>query len=237
MDSTVVVQPNKQMNKMAGEKTMPILHYLPPSPPCRTVLLLGKLLNIDFDLRLIDIVKGEHLKPEYIEINPQHTVPTLEDHGLVLWESRVIITYLTAAYSKDDTLYPRDVRMRALVDQRLSFDLSTLYARLADYYFPVLFRGQELDETKLQRLHEALGFFEAMLKGRTWAAVNNFTLADLSLTVTVAQIESLECDLEPYTRIRTWLQRCKDHLRPYGYDEIQKGSEDLAAFFRSKINS
>lgn len=48
--------------------------------------------------------------------------------------SRVILTYLTAAYSKDDTLYPRDVRMRAIVDQRLSFDLGTLYARIADYF-------------------------------------------------------------------------------------------------------
>lgn len=51
-----------------GEKTMPILHYLPPSPPCRAVLLLGRLLNIDFDLRFIDLLKGDHLKPEYIEV-------------------------------------------------------------------------------------------------------------------------------------------------------------------------
>lgn len=51
-----------------GEKTMPILHYLPPSAPCRAVLLLGKLLNIDFDLRFIDLMKGEHLKPEFIEV-------------------------------------------------------------------------------------------------------------------------------------------------------------------------
>lgn len=50
----------------------------------------------------------------------------------MLWESRAILTYLVAAYAKDDTLYPRDVRMRALVDQRLQFDLGTLYARLAD---------------------------------------------------------------------------------------------------------
>lgn len=52
-----------------GEKTMPILHYLPPSPPCRAVLLLGRILNIDFDLRLIDLMKGDHMKPEFIEVS------------------------------------------------------------------------------------------------------------------------------------------------------------------------
>ncbi|XP_031623387.1 glutathione S-transferase D7-like isoform X2 [Contarinia nasturtii] len=237
MNSSVVVQPHNQTNKMAGEKTMPILHYIPPSPPCRAVLLVGRLLNIDFDLHLIDLTKGEHLKPEFIEINPQHTLPTLEDHGLVLWESRVILTYLTAAYSKDDTLYPRDVRMRALVDQRLQFDLSTLYARLADMIIPVIFHDSKFDEGKQQRLHEALEVFEALLKGRTWAAINNFSLADLALTVTVAQIESIDIDLEPYTRIRTWLGRCKDFLRPHGYDEIQKPGEELSNMYRSKINS
>lgn len=77
-------------------------------------------------------------------------------------------------------------------------------------------------------MNEALGFFEAMLKGRTWAAVNNFTLADLSLTVTVAQIESLRFDLEPYTRIKMWLERCKDYLRPHGYDVSMR--------FNQKVN-
>lgn len=47
--------------------------------------------------------------------------------------SRAILAYLVSAYSKDDTLYPRDIRMRALVDQRIHFDLGTLYARLSDY--------------------------------------------------------------------------------------------------------
>lgn len=48
--------------------------------------------------------------------------------------SRVILSYLVASYSKDDTLYPRDIRMRALVDHRLQFDLGTLAARSGDYF-------------------------------------------------------------------------------------------------------
>lgn len=44
------------------------------------------------------------------------------------------MTYLTSKYAKNDSLYPKDLRKRAKVDQALQFDYGTLYARLADYY-------------------------------------------------------------------------------------------------------
>lgn len=45
-----------------------------------------------------------------------------------------MMTYLIAAYGKDDKLYPKDIRIRAVVDQRLQFDLGTLYHRTIDYF-------------------------------------------------------------------------------------------------------
>lgn len=51
-----------------GEKIMPQLYYVPPSPPCRAVLLLGRLLNIKFELRFLDLLNGEQLKPEFVEV-------------------------------------------------------------------------------------------------------------------------------------------------------------------------
>lgn len=51
--------------------------------------------------------------------------------------SRAILSYLVAAYGKSDELYPTDIRIRALVDQRLQFDLGTLYQRLTDYYVSI----------------------------------------------------------------------------------------------------
>lgn len=81
-----------------------------------------------------------------------------------------------------------------------------------------MFGGATLDDAKREKLMEALQFFDEMLKGRTWSAVNQFTIADLSLTITVAQLEFFDFDLQPYIRVRTWLQRCKEFLRPHGYD-------------------
>lgn len=53
---------------------------------------------------------------------------------LFIFCSRAIAAYLVSAYAKDDALYPKDVRSRALVDHRLQFDLCTLYQRMADYF-------------------------------------------------------------------------------------------------------
>jgi glutathione S-transferase len=67
----------------------------------------------------------------FFQINPQHTIPTLDDNGFALWESRAILSYLVEKYGKDDSLYPKDVKARAVVNQRLYFDLGTLYQRFA----------------------------------------------------------------------------------------------------------
>lgn len=51
-----------------GEKAMPILHYVPESPPCRMVLFMGRLLNIEYDLRFVDVTNGDNLTPEYLKV-------------------------------------------------------------------------------------------------------------------------------------------------------------------------
>lgn len=66
----------------------------------------------------------------YFKINPQHCVPTLVDGDFSMWESRAIGSYLVRTYGKDDSLYPSDVKQKAVVDQRLFFDAGTLYPRI-----------------------------------------------------------------------------------------------------------
>lgn len=135
-------------------------------------------------------------------------------------QGRVILTYLISAYGKSEHehLYPKDIKKRAIVDLYLAFDLSTMYQRTLDYFFPTIILGAPLDETKKARLSEALGFFESLLKNKKFCSSDDFTIADLSLCVTLSQVEAFHFDLFPFPKVRKWLKECKCWLEPYGYE-------------------
>jgi hypothetical protein len=43
-------------------------YYMPASGPCRTVLLAAKAIGVDLNLKLINLMAGEHLKPEFLKV-------------------------------------------------------------------------------------------------------------------------------------------------------------------------
>lgn len=48
---------------------MPVLYFLPPSPPCRAVMMLGRMINVNFELKPVNVLEKEQLKPEFVEVN------------------------------------------------------------------------------------------------------------------------------------------------------------------------
>lgn len=193
------------------------LYYTPGSAPCRTVLLAAKALNIDLNLKVVDLHHGEHLKAEYLKINAQHTVPTLVDDGFAIWESRAIIAYLADKYGKDDSLYPKDPQKRGLILQRLFFDAGTLYQRFGDAYYPLMFAGVPITDDKIKKLEEAFEFLNTFLAGSEFAAGDNVTLADISLVASVTTVQAVDFDISKYPNVIRWLNKTKNVLP--GYEE------------------
>ena len=112
------------------------LYHMDISTPCRAVLMTARTLGLDLHLKVVDLLAGDHLKPEFLRVNPQHVIPTLDDDGFIMMESRAICCYLVNKYGRgqDDPLYPKNPQKRALVDEKLQFDMNVFYRKYADYY-------------------------------------------------------------------------------------------------------
>ena len=129
---------------------------------------------------------------------------------------KAICKYLVDKYGQDDSLYPKDLVTRAKVDRILFFDESTLFAKMASYFYGFAFFGEEPCDKKLAAIHTALELFEKFLEGHDFAVGNQLTIADFCLVSTVSTMEACQCaDLSKYKNVHAWFERCKLQVPDY----------------------
>lgn len=44
-------------------------YYLPGSAPCRAVRMVAKAVGVDLNLKLTNLMAGEHMTPEYLAVS------------------------------------------------------------------------------------------------------------------------------------------------------------------------
>lgn len=186
-----------------------ILYCNETSPPCRAVRLLGKILDLEFEIREIDCRRGDTKTEEYLKMNPQHQIPVINDNGFILMESRAILEYLAEAYGKDDSLLPSDVKAKATVHARVHLELGTLYPRFLMTYIHPRYFGKEVSPDNIKLLNETLSILDHYLSLTKWVATDHMTIADISLVVLIASIENSGHDLSSYKNISRWYEEWK----------------------------
>uniref|UniRef100_A0A1Q3FSS6 glutathione transferase n=1 Tax=Culex tarsalis TaxID=7177 RepID=A0A1Q3FSS6_CULTA len=206
-------------------------YHMDFSAPCQSVRLLAKAMKLQLNLIQLDLLKEEHLKPEFLKINPQHVIPTLVDNDFVLWESRAILIYLCEKYGKNDALYPRDPKKRAVINQRLYFDMGTLYQRFSLHYYPQVFEGKPVPEGTFKQLEEAFEFLEGFLGKTAYVAGDSLSIADLPILASITTFKvAAGIDLSRYANIERWYAQLSGSVA--GHDEIcVQGAQKFASFF------
>ncbi|XP_076300998.1 glutathione S-transferase 1-like [Lasioglossum baleicum] len=201
---------------------MPIdFYYFPPSPPCRSVMLLAKAIGVHLNLKTINVLKGEAMKPSYLKLNPQHTIPTIDDNGFILCESRPIMGYLVSKYAKNDSLYPTDSKKRAKVDQMLYFDHGTLFTNVLKTYVPVVFgQTNTPNEDGVQAMERSCELLNTFLEDSEFVAGDTLTIADFSISTTICVLQCFSFDIGRYDNVAAWYNRCKEHLDKFGFEDV-----------------
>lgn len=188
------------------------LYYTPLSPNGRRAVMAATYLGIPFERVLLDLQKGEHKRPEYLKLNPNGKIPTLDDDGFIVWESRAIMVYL-AEKTPGQTVYPQDLRGRADVNHWLFWDAVhfspavgiLVYERVVKGFF-----GQGAPDPKeVERgerlLAPLLKVLDGQLDARTWLCGDAVTLADLSLATPLMFAAQVNIALPPH--VAAWFAR------------------------------
>lgn len=213
-----------------------ILYYDPLSPPARFVALVAVNLGLELKINEIDESKGEANTPEFKAINPLHSIPTLIDEAadnLVLWEPRTIATYLIESRFPNHSLYPCDPVKRAIINQRLYFDASTLIPRIYDIVYPLLFdETNEVPKEKADKMFEAFWWLNSFLEYNKWVAGDEMTVADLAFLVRIQGVVALGASLDNFAHLQRWLQQMTV-IR--GFESNEQASLKWAELVKAKI--
>lgn len=90
------------------------LHHASISTCSQKVRLCLAEKNLTWKDQRMEFASGDHLKLEYLRINPNGVVPTLIDNGKAIIDSSVICEYLDEAYPESgQKLMPLDLHTRA----------------------------------------------------------------------------------------------------------------------------
>lgn len=95
--------------------------YIFPTGRALAVRALKEHLALDCEIEPIDLGRGEQRTPQYLALNPNRKMPTLEDNGFVLWESNAILFYM-AAKRPDCDLWPSDSKAQTDVVRWLAWE-------------------------------------------------------------------------------------------------------------------
>ncbi len=143
----------------------------------------------------------------------------LEDGDFLLTESSAILKYLADKF--DSSLYPKDLRQRARVNERMDW-FNTQISR--DFCFGLVFaqllphhkrRSEEAQSATLQWGKERSQVWLKVLNdhilgpGRSYLCGDAITIADYFGAAFLTLGEVVGCDFAAYPNVRGWLARMK----------------------------
>jgi glutathione S-transferase len=127
--------------------------------------------------------------PEYLAMNPNARVPTIDDNGFVLWESNTIVRYLGMKYDPQ-LFYGDDLYLFALAGRWLDFENNNLIpgqheVAMELYRLPEERRDPDNLKSAVRSLEEEFAKVESQLSKTEYIAGDQWTMGDIAIGIRV----------------------------------------------------
>lgn len=193
------------------------LHAVLASHNCRRVLATIEHLGLELEIVQPGIATGELKAPEYLALNPNGKVPTLEDGDFKLWESNAIMQYL-ASKKPGTELWPDDAQKRADITRWQFWEANHFSRPTGTLAFQKVFKKyvlkQEPDAAAVAEaekgFHKLAPVLNAQLEGRQFITGDALTLADFSVGANLSHAAAAQMPVSDYNHIQAWWSRLEE---------------------------
>ena len=186
----------------------------PNSINVQKVMWAANELGLEFEHEIAGMAFGKVGEPWYRAMNPNGLVPTIDDDGLILWESNVVVRYLAAKHATG-TLMPAGIGGRAEAEMWMDWQQTVIHPAITPVFWnlirtPEAERNMAAVDTGAEKLRASLGMLDARLAGRPFVLGDQLTVADIPLGCAVYRWFALPVGHGDIPNVRAWYERLSE---------------------------
>lgn len=147
--------------------------------------------------------------PRFLAMNPHGRVPTIDDDGVIVWESHAIMRYLAAKYG-GESLWSADAARRAQVDQWMDWSQCSLQPDFLMGVFWGFYRTPEAQRdmtavaARIARTGAHMIHVERLLEGRPYLLGDTLSLADITIGTHLYRYFNIDVARPPLRNVERW---------------------------------
>lgn len=212
--------------------TKPIEVYFWPTPNGHKITIALEEMGLPYEIKLVNIGKGEQFSAEFLAISPNNRMPAIVDHDgpdgapISIFESGAILQYLGR---KSGKFYPSDERARIKVDEWLIWQVANLGPMAGQASHFINYAPKIVDDAQLieygraryvNELNRLCGVVERQLENQDFLA-GDYSIADMAAWPWLRGAHRLGQTYDAFPKMKAWIDRIYE--RPAVMIAVKKG--------------
>jgi len=192
-------------------QTKPIeLHYWPTPNGWKITIMLEEL-GVPYEVKYVNIGKGEQFEPGFLKIAPNNRMPAIIDpegpggEPISVFESGAILQYLGRKFGR---FYPADERARVEVDQWLFWQMGGLGPMAGQAHHFRQYAPEKIEygiNRYTNEVNRLYGVMNKRLADRDFLA-GDYSIADMASVGWVVPHKNQGQDLEQFPNLKRWFE-------------------------------
>jgi GST-like protein len=203
------------------------LHFW-PTPNGHKITIMLEECGLPYEVKYVNIMRGEQFKPAFLEISPNNRMPAIVDHDgpdgrpISVFESGAILQYLGR---KTGMFYPQEGRALVEVEQWLFWQVAGLGPMAGQCHHFRNYAPVKIDyaiKRYTDEVNRLYGVMNTRLADRPYLA-GDYSIADMACFPWVRLYKNQGQEIAEFPHLEAWFQRVRD--RPAVARGLKVGEE------------